>query len=107
LLAAPLAWVLQLFVGYEAVEGGCASGGGAGDVFGLAADSAAAAITVVAGLVAIAGALAAGWVWLAGSEAPGWARFLGFAGVLGSSLLLATILLAGAGIVALDPCSQS
>lgn len=107
LLAAPLAWVVQLLVGYEAVEGGCAPGGGAGDVFGTAADSAAVAVTSVACVVAIAGVVAAGSTWLVAGDDPGWVRFLGFAGLVGSLVMLATILLAGAGILALDPCGQS
>ena len=107
LVAAPLAWLAQLFVGYEAVEGGCAPGGGSGEVFGAAADSAAVVVTVVACVVALAGTAAAAATWSARDEQPGYARFLGFAGLLGSLILLVTILLAGAGILTLDPCGQS
>ena len=106
-VAAPLAWLAQLFVGYEAVEGGCAPGGGSGEVFGAAADSAAVVVTVVACIVALAGTAAAATTWSARDGQPEYARFLGFAGVLGSVVLLVTILLAGAGILALDPCGQS
>jgi len=107
LVAAPLAWLTQLFVGYEAVDGGCAPGGGSGEVFGASADSTALVVTVVACVVAIAGAAAAAATWSAKDEQPQYARFLGFAGLLGSLILLVTILLAGAGILALDPCGQS
>lgn len=106
LVAAPLAWLFQLFVGYETVEGGCARGGGAGDVLGRAPDSAALAITVVAVVLAGIGTVAALSV-LVSKNGPGYLRFLGFAGVVGSAILLATIVLAGAGIVVLDPCGQS
>jgi hypothetical protein len=106
LAAAPLAWLIQLFAGYEAVDGGCAPGGGAGSLLGRAPDSTALGITLAAVVLAGVGLLAGLSVWISNDDR-GYMRFLGFAGAAGSVLLLATILLAGAGILALDPCGQS
>ena len=106
-MAAPIAWFAQLAIGYEAVEGGCAPGGGAGDVFGMATDSAALVVTLLALAVAGAGTLAALATWHGGDALPGYVRFVGFAAFVGSLVLLATIVLAGAGVLALDPCRPS
>lgn len=105
LLAAPIAWFGQLALGYQSDESGCAAGGGAGAVFGLGTDSAALAITVVALVVALAGMGSAIATWR-GSDVS-YARFLGFAGFVGSAILLVTIVLAGIGVAVLDPCGQS
>jgi len=104
--AAPLAWFAQLAIGYESVEGGCAPGGGAGEVLGMGTDSAALVVTAIAALVAGIGVFAALVTWRV-EEDPGYVRFLGFAGFVGGAVLLATILLAGIGILALSPCGQA
>jgi hypothetical protein len=106
LLAAPVAWLVQLFVGYGVVDAGCARGGGAGSLLGATPDFTALALTVAAIVLAALGAAAASFVWIS-EDGPGYARFLGFVGVAGSVILLTTIALAGAGIVVLDPCGQS
>ena len=105
-VGAPLAWFAQLAIGYESVEGGCAPGGGAGEVFGMGTDSAALVVTAVAAVVASIGVLAALATWRADGD-PGYVRFLGFAGFVGGAVLLATILLAGIGVLALSPCGQA
>jgi hypothetical protein len=105
IVAAPVAWFAALAIGYEADDGGCATGGGAGDVFGIGAGSAALAVTVVAGVVAVLGTAAAIATWRRSDIA--YARFLGFAGFLGGAILIAAIVLSGIGVVVLDPCGQS
>jgi hypothetical protein len=107
LIAAPLAWFAQLAIGYEAVDGGCSPAGGAGDVFGIGAESAALVVTIPALVFAAVGVLAALATWRSGADVAGYVRFLGFAALVGSVVLLATILLAGAGVLALSPCGQS
>lgn len=105
IVAAPLAWFGQLVLGYEADEGGCATGGGAGGVFGVGTDSAALVVTAVALALALLGTAAAIDTWRRSDLA--YARFLGFAGFLGSGILITAIVLSGVGVVALDPCGQS
>jgi hypothetical protein len=105
IVAAPLAWLAQLLLGYEADDGGCAAGGGSGEVFGLGTDSAALVVTMGALALALLGTAAAIATWRR-SEL-GYARFLGFTGFLGSAILIAAIVLSGVGVVALDPCGQS
>lgn len=105
LVAAPVAWFAQLVLGYEADDAGCATGGGAGDVFGVGAASAALVVTVVAGVVAVLGTAAAIATWRRSDLA--YARFLGFAGFLGGAIFISAIVLSGIGVVVLDPCGQS
>ena len=106
IVAAPLAWFAQLAIGYESVEGGCAPGGGAGDVFGVGTEATALVVTAVAAVVAGIGLLAALATWR-GEEDAAYVHFLGFAGFVGSAVLLATILLAGVGVLSLSPCGQA
>jgi hypothetical protein len=105
ILAAPLAWLGQLAVGYGVIEDGCSPDGGSGEVFGVGAGSTAVVLSVGAVALALVGVAAAFRTWRTASASG--AGFLGFAGVVGGLILLATIVLAGAGVLTLDPCAQS
>jgi len=104
--AAPLAWFGQLALGYEAVEGGCASAGGSGDVFGIDVESAALSVTAVAVVLACVGVISGVVTWR-GHGGAEYSHFLAFIGLLGSMVLMMAIVLSGIAIVALDPCGQS
>jgi hypothetical protein len=108
IVAAPLAWAAQITLGYGLVENGCASEGGAGEVFGVQVETAVYVFTAVMAVVAAIGGASAVATWLApGTERRGYVPFLGFTALLASGLLLLVIVLAGASAFALDACAQS
>ena len=99
---APLAWTLQLVLGYGLEEAACAPGsrdwGVDGDVWEVVISAGAAAAAVAAGLGVLA---------IRRRSAPdpnGRIEFLVVVGLLLSALFLTLIVLTGAGVLALGSC---
>jgi hypothetical protein len=105
LLGAPVAWTLQLVVGYGAEEADCSRGTAAS--FG-GAHGVAVWISVAAGVAALASLAAAGFVWRAtqrGAVDPrGRVQFMAVAGLLVGALFLALIVLTAVGTTHFEPC---
>jgi hypothetical protein len=105
-LAAPLAWVVHLFVGYEIDEAVCANGTGTDKV-----ESAIAWLTAGLGTVAVLGGLAAAIVALrvrsgAITDPRGRVAFMAWSGVAASVLCLAIIVLVASALFSLDACGR-
>ena len=109
LLGAPLAWALQLVVGYGVEEAGCAQGSRR---WGLPTHAFQIVILCVCLAVALGSAIAAAWSWRAAERGRvpnrrGRVAFLAYSGLLASALFLALIVLSGAGAITLDTCERS
>ena len=107
-LAAPLAWVGQLVVGYGVEEADCNEAGIRWDV-GTTGWNLALLIATVA--VGAAGLLAALALWRSaraqGADDPrGRVAFLAWWGVFSSAIFVTLILLGGIGSLFLEPCFQ-
>lgn len=107
-LAAPFAWVAQLVSGYGLEEASCPTGAGVSPVLDADAEPAIGAITVVAVVVALAGALAALLSRRAAAHGDadprGRAGFVAGAGLLSSLIFLAVIVLGGVALLTFDSC---
>jgi hypothetical protein len=106
LLAAPLAWAIQVLAAYGTEEAACPPGGSR-TIWGLDPDaliwivSAGAAAAAALGLVVAVAGLRGAW----NDDDPlGRAAFMAFGGVLTSALFLGAILLGAGSLLALDPC---
>lgn len=109
LLAAPLAWAVQLVVGYFSAEAHCEAtrwtAGWSGSEL---------AVTLAAGLVALSAEGAAASVYLdlrrVQEDAPGpqgRQRFFAVAGLVGNVLFFVAILMSGITVVATQACRQA
>ena len=106
-LGPPAAWTLHLLLGYGAEEAACSTGLDDGFV-----EPWVAAITVALGGATVATGLAGLRAWRAArggaiADPRGRVAFMAFAGMAGSALFGATILLGGIQILFLDPCAPS
>lgn len=108
-LGAPLAYVVQLGLGYWLAEAECSPTGGMWGIslaaWGIVVGSISAAIAAVAGLTAL-------WLFRCagdynGAPPDGRTAFLGVIGMTVSSLFLALILISAAGILTYHVCNQS
>jgi hypothetical protein len=107
ILAAPTAWAVQLVSGYAIEDYGCSRDGGGGTVAGMRTDTLEVVVTIAALLVVAIGALAALRTWRSGDGIPpGHLAFLGLTSLLACSVFALTILIAGAGVLALSPCES-
>jgi hypothetical protein len=111
LLAAPLAWTVQLVVGFGVTEARCSAGSmrwGVGvDTWELSLMVAAGAIALLAEGAAIALYLVTRDVDYSGPPPLGRRRFFVTASSLGNVLFLAIILMSGLAAVHHTPCQQS
>jgi hypothetical protein len=110
LLAAPLAWTVQLVVGFGYTVGAC--GGARG--WGGSLSTSEIAITAAAAAVALGGQAAAVLAWRAtrgasgsGSPPAGRIHFFAAAALLSNTIFLIVILLGGITAVHLAPCRQA
>jgi uncharacterized membrane protein HdeD (DUF308 family) len=107
-IAAPLAWVVQLIAGYAFQEAGCAPGSGT-PVLDVDTEPWIAAVSAVAIAAAVVG-IASSVVTLRGATHDGEAdprgriAFMGDVGVLVSVIFLAVIVLGAVALPALDAC---
>jgi hypothetical protein len=104
-LAPPLAWALQLVVGYGVEEAAC--GRPDASLWGAGVDPLTAVVIGACGGLAIAGGVVS-TVSLRQSSADddrGVWRFVAAAGVLGSVVFLLAILLSGLALASIDGCS--
>ena len=109
-LAAPLAWVAQLTLGYGIEEYACPGPRTTREVLGMGAGAPLVALTVVAVAVSLMGGAAALLAWRAVArgrvaDPRGRHGFLAFAALLASALFLVLIVLNGAQLVSLEPCT--
>jgi hypothetical protein len=109
LLAAPVAWTWQLWLGYGAAEAACAPGTRGGPLGG-SSTPAILVVTAAAGVLALLGLLTAvharrqlGDVDRS-TTAGGRAAFMAAGGIAVSALFLVLILLGAVPLLALDPC---
>ena len=109
-LGPPGAWVVQFLAGYALTEAACNTAGRGwdvpvdGPVAGLTA--AAAAVTVLACIAALACFRATRASGEKGPPPAGRIHFLAIVGIVVAPLMLAIILLSGVGVLALDDCRQ-
>lgn len=108
-LGAPLAYAIQMGLGYWLAEAKCSPTGGMWgislSVWGLVVGAVSAAIAVAAGLTAL-------WLFRGtgdykGAPPSGRTAFLGVVGMTVSSLFLALILMSAGGILTYHVCNQS
>ena len=108
-LGAPLAYAVQIGVGYWLAEAECSPTGGMRGIslatWGLVVGAVAAAVALAAGLTAL-------WLFrragdYKGAPPDGRIAFLGVVGMTVSSLFLALILISAAGILTYHVCNQS
>jgi hypothetical protein len=111
LLAAPIAWTVQLVLGYGTTVAACSV---AGDRWGVSVATWEIALTAAAAAVAVAGQAAALVAWSRtrdGGEAAtppaGRIHFFADASLLSNTIFLAVILLGGIAAAHLVPCRQS
>ena len=110
LLAAPLAWAVQLVAGYATEEAACSTGGGIEPAWVVGAGSVLGGISIAAILVARLGGIAAilSLVLVSGDghddDPRGRAAFMAGAGVLASLIFLAAIVLSTVAVASLDAC---
>jgi hypothetical protein len=106
LLAAPLAWTVQLVAGFGVTVAACGAGGR--DVPLVAWQL---ALTAVAAAIAVAGQAAALLAWRAtrrdGSTPAGRIHFFADAALLSNTLFIVMILLGGITAAHLAPCRQA
>jgi hypothetical protein len=107
LLAAPLAWAVQLALGYFLQDAGCPPAS-SGDVWGIDVSAFSVVVLAVCAVVALAGIVAA-WVSLRAAtgdvDPRGRRRFMAVAGLLGSALFLLAIALSAVAFVPLSSCT--
>jgi hypothetical protein len=107
LLAAPLAWGVQLALGYFLQDAGCPPAS-SGDVWGIDVSGFSLAVVLACALIAVAG-IAAAWSCLRSatveSDPRGRGRFMAIAGLLGSVLFLLAIVLSAVAFVPLSSCA--
>jgi hypothetical protein len=109
-LASPLAWVTQLVTAYGLEEAACSTGSGDVEpVLASGAEPAIAIVSIAAAVIALAGALAAFVVWRAAAadgeaDPRGRIAFMAGAGLLGSLIFLAVIVLGGIALFPFDVC---
>jgi hypothetical protein len=107
LLGAPLAWTLELVVGYGWEEAACAPAGMRWNIGSTWAHISIFAATAAIAVAALFSA-AAGWRTARRSaDARGRIEFLAAGGVFVSALFLAAVVMTGGGVVALEPCAPS
>ena len=111
LLGAPLAWTVQLVLGYGVTEARCEPGGSR---WGVSVDTWEISLMIAAGAVVIFAEVCATALYYATRDvsyddaAPlGRRHFFVTASSLGNVLFLMIILLSGIGIVSHSPCHQS
>jgi hypothetical protein len=109
-LAAPLAWVVQLVAGYGLEEAACASDLSSSPVLDVDSEPAIAVVSAVALAVAAAGGLAALAGLLSvrsdpGADPRGRLAFMGVFGLLASGVFLAVIALGAVALLSLDVCA--
>jgi hypothetical protein len=107
LLGAPLAWAVQLVVGYGLEEADCSAGGMR---WGLSTEPWQVALTACAAAIALAGGVSA-LILLReirgrGGDPLGRVSFMAAGGVLVSGVFLSLILLGGLGAIVLPECEQ-
>jgi hypothetical protein len=109
LFAAPIAWTVQLLVGFSASVAACSTGGRS-----ISLDTWLVSITVAAAIVAVAGQTAAVLAWQAtrGREKDdpppvGRIHFFADASLLANTVFIVLILLGGITAAHLSPCRQS
>jgi hypothetical protein len=107
-LAAPLAWVVQLVAGYAVQEAGCAPAGML-PVLDADTEPIIAFISVAALAVAVAGGAASLVAWRTaladgGTDPRGRIAFMACAGLLASVIFVAAIALGGVALLFLDAC---
>jgi hypothetical protein len=109
-LGAPTAWVTQFLAGYALTEAACNTVGQSWDVpldtLVVALTAAAAAVSVLAGLAALATFRATRSAGEGGAPPGGRVHFLAIVGMTVAPLMLAIIVMSGAGVLALDGCRQ-
>jgi uncharacterized membrane protein len=108
-LGAPLAYVLQMGLGYWLAEAKCSPTGG---MWGISLAAWGIVVGAVSATVALAAGLTALWLFRRTGDykdAPpsGRTAFLGVVGMTVSSLFLALILMSAAGILTYQVCNQS
>lgn len=94
IFAPPLAWALQLWLGYAVEEMACSPGGEEGAVFGVGPRPLVVALTVAAGLVTALAIGACLRVRRPADDPRGRIGFMARAGALGGGLFLLLIVLA-------------
>ncbi len=96
-LAAPAAWSVQLVIGGELPELGCAPGAGAPDIYGFGIEAILRAATVALALVALAGGVVAFRCWrkerYSTSSPENRAGWMALAGVMTSAVFFVIIVL--------------
>jgi hypothetical protein len=108
-LGAPLAYVLQMGLGYWLAEAECSPTGG---MWGISLAAWGVVVSAVSAAVALAAGLTALWLFRGSGEYKdppprGRIAFLGVIGMTVSSLFLALILMSAAGILTYHVCNQS
>jgi hypothetical protein len=105
LAAPPLAWALQLVVGYGVDDASCARGSMR---WGIDDHVSQAAVLAVAGAIAVAGLLAAVWSFRAvragRGDARGRAEFLAVTSLSAALLFVLLIAMTGLGVLFLEEC---
>jgi hypothetical protein len=106
LVGAPLAWTVQLIVGYGVEEADCSA---AGARWNLDTSTWEAVVFSVAAAIAAASVVAALWSWRRaehGGDARGRVAFMAHGGVLVGVLFLLLVLMTGSGVLSLNPCTR-
>ena len=104
-LAAPLAWTLQLVLSSELEEGGCRLDAElSADRWHAAITGGALLVTLAAGIVAV---LLVREVRRSGGDDRGRIAFMAYSSLLVTGVFSALIVLGGIGALALDTCAQS
>jgi hypothetical protein len=108
LLAAPLAWAVQLVVGYGLAEADCSA---AGVRFGFDSTTWQIVLTALAAAYALSGLAVAGWLayeeWRRDGDERGRIAFMATGGILVSTIFLLLILLGGIAASSLEPCHRA
>jgi hypothetical protein len=105
LLAPPLAWTLELVLGYGVEDATCAPGS---MTWGIESRAWQAAVLVATGVLALAGTLAALSSWRAvrdgTADQRGRVRFLAVTSLSAALLFLVLTLMTGIAVLSLEPC---